>query len=131
MAIRPGEGSMSTAEQINHICAANNFLRGLLEDDQPTVGLFHRQYDVSSAAAAIRSLGTAIEEVRRAADRVTGERWAEVTDVLGQDWRMARGELAHVMLDHEIHHRGQLHVYARVAGKVPPVLYAPLDKDEL
>lgn len=127
MSLRPGPGSMSTAEQINHICASHNFLRGLLEDDQPTPELFSRQYDVSSAAAAARSLGTAIEEVRQALGRVTAARWNEVVEPFGPDWRMSRGELAHVMVDHEIHHRGALHVYARVAGKVPPVLYRPLE----
>jgi uncharacterized damage-inducible protein DinB len=131
LGLRPGEGSMSTAEQIGHICASNNFVRGLLEDETVTTELFKKPYDVSSVAAAVRSLADAMRQVQRAARVVTQQRWDETVEPFGPDWRLSRGTLAGLMIDHEVHHRGQLHVYARIAGKTPPMVYAPTDEKSL
>ena len=45
-------------------------------------------------------------------------------DVYGERW--ARGHTLRVMLDHEIHHRGECVVLMRQAGLEPPALYGPV-----
>ena len=125
--LRPGEGSMTTAEQINHICACHNFIRGVLEEGNPTTELFHKKYDVSNVNAAIASLGESIGQVQSAVGRVAQSMWEEKISPFGLDWLMPRGKLVYLMIEHEVHHRGQLTVYARVAGHTPVNLYLPVD----
>jgi len=48
----------------------------------------------------------------------------DVTDVYGEQW--TRGHTLRVLLDHEIHHRGQCVVLMRQAGLEPPPLYGPV-----
>ncbi|MEE2713240.1 MAG: DinB family protein [Planctomycetota bacterium] len=48
----------------------------------------------------------------------------EVVDVYGERW--TRGHALRVMLDHEIHHRGECVVLMRQAGLEPPALYGPV-----
>ncbi len=131
LSLRPGSGSMSTAEQINHLCACHNFMRSAMVDEIPSNDAFKKDYDVSTVKAAVRSLGESIGEVQKAVGGVSGERWADPVAPFGPDWRMARGMLLYVMMDHEVHHRGQLTVYLRMAGKVPAMLYLPVSQQVL
>ena len=126
--LRPAEGSMTTAEQINHICASGNFLRGVLSEITISNDWFMKRYDVSSADAALRSLAGVMAEVQQAAESVSTEMWEEVVSPWGPHFTMTRGRLAYLMVEHEVHHTGSLHVYARMAGKVPPMLYHPVDE---
>lgn len=128
LAIRPGSGSMSTAEQIDHIAASHNFIRGLFEDEDPSVELFQRKHDVSTVLAAVRTLSTSIGEVRRAVLAAPDAKVAAEIAPFGPAWKRSRLDLALLMVGHEVHHRGQLHVYARVAGRELPLLYAPVDE---
>lgn len=48
-------------------------------------------------------------------------------DVYGERW--ARGHTLRVMLDHEIHHRGECVVLMRQAGLEPPPIYGPVARD--
>ena len=124
--LRPGPGSMSTAEQINHLCACHNFVRGLLQEQPPTTELFQRRYDVSSVSAAVRSLGGSIGEVQCAVATIKDSLWDEQVSPFGPDWVMSRGAMCYTMIEHEVHHRGQLTVYARMAGHTPVTLYLPV-----
>lgn len=131
MGIRPGGGSMSTSAQIEHILASANFMRGLLAEPQLSPELFQRKFDVKSVADALHGIEQMINEIRQAAAECPTERWEQVVAPWGEQWRWPRGELAWLMIEHEIHHCGQLHVYARVAGKVPPMLYEPVTRQVL
>src|SRR6478735_1963374 len=62
--LRPGPGSMSTAEQIQHICASANFIRGLLSEAEVKNEWFMRPYDVSTVDAALKSLLGALDEAK-------------------------------------------------------------------
>jgi membrane protein YdbS with pleckstrin-like domain/uncharacterized damage-inducible protein DinB len=53
---------------------------------------------------------------------------AIVDDVYGAQW--TRGHTLRVVLDHEIHHRGQLIVLMRQAGLRPPAIYGPVAEDD-
>lgn len=131
LGLRPGPGSMSTAEQINHICASANFIRGLLSESEIKNEWFAREHDVSSVDAAVRVLFAALDEVKRAATQVDPERWTEEVTPWGPEHKFTRDKLALAMLEHEIHHTGQLHVYLRMAGKVPTMLYHPVEEAAL
>lgn len=129
--LRPGPGSMSTAEQINHIAQTHHFLRGLFSEEEVTPKLFDRDFDVSTVAAAVTSLKQVLGEARSALNNMPAGLWEQEVEPFGAEWRMQRSQLALVMLNHETHHAGQLHVYLRVAGKQPPVLYHPVDESVL
>jgi uncharacterized damage-inducible protein DinB len=131
LAFRPAEGSMSTAELIQHICGSHNFTRGLLIEDTVSVELFKKECDVSTVDAAWKSLSLAIHAVVKAAKNVSPAKWAELVEPFGPEFRMSRGDLAYMVIEHEVHHCGQLHVYLRMTGKVPPMLYEPVDESIL
>jgi uncharacterized damage-inducible protein DinB len=125
---KPGQGSMSTGEQIQHILASQNFVRGLLGEVTVTNALFERQFDVSTVAAALGGFRQMLDEVRAAAAHCPPERWREEIAPWGEEWRGSRGSLAYLMIEHEVHHTGQLHVYLRCAGKTPTFLYDAVDE---
>jgi uncharacterized damage-inducible protein DinB len=129
--LRPGDGSMSTAEQINHIAASANFIRGLLAESEIKNEWFMKHGDVSSVNAAIRTLFAALDKVNEAAKHVDPARWVEEVTPWGPDHKFTRNKLALAMLEHEVHHTGQLHVYLRMAGKVPAMLYHPVEEATL
>ncbi len=75
------------------------------------------------------------DAVRAAYDKVSGElvaaleaKWsdddlAKTDDLYGETW--ARGLTLRILMDHEIHHRGQLTVLLRQAGRPVPGIYGP------
>lgn len=130
LGLKPGEGSMSAAEQVAHICQSANFTRALLEDASVGMEAFKVDCDVSNVGACLDSLRHHGRGVVEAASRATPEFLAEVVQPFGPDWKewiLPRGRLAFGMIDHESHHRGQLTVYVRMAGREVPLLYAPVD----
>jgi uncharacterized damage-inducible protein DinB len=131
LGLKPGPGSMSAAEQINHICASANFTRGLLSEPEVKNEWFMRQYDVSSVDAAVGSLFGALDEVKAAAKNVDPATWNQEVTPWGPDYKFTRATLALAMIEHEVHHTGQLHVYARMSGKGPVMLFHPVDEAAL
>lgn len=123
--ITPGPGARSVRELIAHICEVHDYLRGLLEDPKPTLTPGRLVTDVSTANAAFRTLTASIAAVVSAAGRIPVGQWDELIEPLGA--KMPRRSLAYSVIEHEVHHCGQLYVYARMAGKEPPSLYAPVD----
>jgi membrane protein YdbS with pleckstrin-like domain/uncharacterized damage-inducible protein DinB len=79
---------------------------------------------------------TIAEAYRRAADSLVEQArglWDEgsqddVLDVYGEAW--TRAQTLRVLMDHEIHHRGQLSVLMRMAGLEPSPLYGPVAQEE-
>ncbi len=131
LAVRPAEGSMTAADQIHQICASDNFTKSVLSDQQVAHTAFERKFDVTTVKAALGSIKQMIGEVTAAAQSATPEFWQEQIEPFGPEWRMTRGQVAYLMIDHDAHHRGQLTVYLRVAGKTPPTLYDPVNENEI
>jgi uncharacterized damage-inducible protein DinB len=129
MVMRPGPGGRTTAELINHICSIHYFVRGLIEDAEPSGEVTDVKRDVSSARAAANSLAEAIQEVVRVASMVPAKQWDEPITPFGAP--MPRRSLCYMMIEHEVHHCGEMYVYARMAGKTPPNLYEPVDESVL
>ncbi len=75
------------------------------------------------------------EEIRKAYDLAAGsllnqvaEKWNNESlqvedDLYGEKWK--RGMTLRILIDHEIHHRGQMTVLMRLAGLKVPGLYGP------
>ena len=75
------------------------------------------------------------EEIRKAYDiaassllKQVSEKWNDESlqvedDLYGEKWK--RGMTLRIMIDHEIHHRGQMTVLMRLAGLKVPGLYGP------
>lgn len=131
LALRPAEGSMSTAEQILQICGSNNFLKQVLSSAPVDVSAFRREFDISTVDKALAAIQQMMGEVEAAVQSMPAEAWTEMISPFGPDWSLTRGQVAYLMLEHETHHRGQLTVYLRTAGKTPPVLYHPVDETEI
>ena len=126
--LTPGPGSMPTRDQIKQICQSDNFVLSLLNDEVPSSDAFKKEFDVSSLKACMASLKSTLDQVLTAAKGVNAEKWNEVVEPFGPDWKMTRAQLVYLMIDHESHHRGQLAVYLRVAGKTPEMLWNPVDE---
>lgn len=131
MTLRPGNGSLTTAEQVNQIVSSDNFLKVLAEGEPLSQAAFKRSFEIRTVSDAIAALRKMVVEVTTALELCPQETWDEVVEPFGPGFKMSRGQLAYMMLDHESHHRGQLTVYARVAGKVPPLLYDPVGPEVL
>ena len=74
--------------------------------------------------AARSLLAIAGQELFRTLCDMPAERFDDPVVPFGE--RETRGVMALGMLKHELHHRGELHAYARVLGKRPVSLYAPI-----
>ncbi len=131
LTVKPAEGSMTVAELLAHIIASRNFLRGVFGEETPTTELFKIPVASESASSLRRELASSWRAILNALDATDDHLLAQKISPFGPDWEMSRMEMAELMLEHEIHHRGQLSVYARVAGKIPPDMYAPVTEEVL
>ena len=80
--------------------------------EQPTAAAIKALYDKTSAEVKAQASGKTPEEIARI---------YHVFNVM--DWSM--GTMLTVLLNHEIHHRGQLSVLMRQAELVVPSIYGP------
>jgi uncharacterized damage-inducible protein DinB len=77
-----------------------------------------------TAPAAVAREAAAVHRRLAAAVRRKGDDWLDAeVDFYGM--RMTRARLLGLMVRHEVHHRGQLSVYIRLAGGKVPSIYGP------
>jgi uncharacterized damage-inducible protein DinB len=122
---------MSGFGQVAHLSAASAFTVDLLTLTTPNLHGFSRLPQLSTAEDCLRQIAQDTRSIQNAALNCSPERWDSSCSVLGPDWTRPRRELAFIMLDHVHHHMGALHVYLRLANKVPPKLYYPVDESLL
>lgn len=128
MDLKPGEGSMSTQDQIKQIRQSDELVLSLLQDDTPDPSRMRAEFDTGTVQKSLAVLKDGLNKVREAISACDPARLLEEAEPFGPDWKMTRGQLLYLMLDHESHHRGQLTVYLRVAGKTPDVIWHPVDE---
>ena len=126
LSLEPGPGSMPLRDQIQQIRQSDSFLVSLLSDVTPNPALMKQTFDTSSLASCMAFLKEGMDAVTAAAQNAPVEMWLEEVEPFGPEWRATRGQLVYLMLDHETHHRGQITVYLRVAGKTPAVIWEPV-----
>ena len=116
---RPKEGMFSLRELVTHIPHAELMItRSALAGSQQTVEL-----DLSSSSpeeiADIfdRHHAELAEEV----SKLGSEQIKDIVEIFGKSF--PRLALLHGMVEHEIHHRGQLYAFLRLADVEPPSLF--------
>lgn len=115
---RPKEGMFTMRELIGHIPQAELVLvRSALAGSTQKV-----PFDCSRSAAEIASaFDSQHEELAGEVSKLTTEQRKEEVEFHGR--RLRRGVLLWFVTEHEIHHRGQLYTYYRLAGIEPPNLH--------
>lgn len=115
---RPREDMFTMRELIGHIPQAEVVLvRSALAGFDQKV-----PFDISRTAGEIASAFDAQhDELVSEVSKLTAEQWKEDVEFHGR--RLRRGVLLWFVTEHEIHHRGQLYTYYRLAGIEPPNLH--------
>jgi uncharacterized damage-inducible protein DinB len=125
LSLRPGEGSMSAREVILHLAQSHFFVAALLAKDNPGKQDYQQALVVETVEDCMNSLAGGWKQVRVAFQN-TGRTGASQVLEPFEGWKGSRVELFAQMSEHQAHHYGQLCVYARIAGKTPPLSYAPV-----
>lgn len=115
---RPKEGMFTMRELISHIPQAELVLvRSALAGSDQKV-----PFDSSRSAEEMASaFDSQHEELAAEVSELTAEQWREEVEFHGR--RLRRGVLLSFVTEHEIHHRGQLYTYYRLAGIDAPNLH--------
>ena len=128
----PGGNTRTTAELMTHLADIPAWTRGIVDADGRDLADVRTPATVASAAEGLERFDAGAADGRRAAaGRADGELLA--------DWTLRRrgrvlfslpriAALQTLVLNHVIHHRGQLSVHLRMGGvRVPPVYGPPAD----
>lgn len=84
----------------------------------------------ASAAAIAKAYGRTSQAMLEAVQtQWTDENLMQPTDMYGQRW--LNGLTLHLLIQHEVHHRGQMTVLMRQAGLRSPDIYGPTREDWL
>lgn len=115
MSFTPWEGAMTTSGLIWHMLSSSFAFA-----HATSTGIFERLSDtpalstVADVKAAIETWTTKTVEAIQSMDDAQFAQNIDMTKVFGRE--IPAGILLHSMRDHEIHHKGQLYVYARLCG---------------
>ena len=119
-----------------NVAAGHRTMRGLAWHIVITVPEMMNRVGLGLSAVDEKTLPPgSIREIRESYDKVTDElvaalkaKWTDADlektdDLYGETW--PRGLTLKILMDHEIHHRGQMTVLMRQAGLVVPGIYGP------
>jgi uncharacterized damage-inducible protein DinB len=116
---KPCDSGMTLGELMNHLWIAE---AGLVAAAK--TGIFPKEAPpkITDTAELIAAYDKTHEEAIATAAALTPEELSEQVAPFGPDKPMSRMTLLHLTHEHEIHHRGQLYTYLRIAGvEVPPL----------
>ncbi len=117
---KPADSAMTLGELMNHLWIAE---AGLVIAAK--TGVFPKEAPpkIKDTAELIAAFDKTHEEAIATAQAFTPEELAETVAPFGPDKAMPRSVLLNLTLEHEIHHRGQLYTYLRIAGCECPALF--------
>jgi len=127
---KPHEKSMTLARLATHIVEIPGWVASILDQDEFDVGAReHAPKNASSIAELLEMFEKNLAAAREAIGRQTNER------MMGP-WRLKKkgqlivempriGVIRSLLLNHFIHHRGQLSVYIRLLNVPVPSIYGP------
>jgi len=129
LAWKPHEKSMSLGRLAIHVATIPGSIAAVLEEDSYDVSVDNMPSPATSRAQALE----AFEKSRADAARILG---GFDDAVLAKMWTAQRGGqtvtslprsavIRFILLNHLIHHRGQLSVYLRLLGVPLPPMYGP------
>jgi len=116
---KPCESAMSLGELVNHPWISE---WGLIE--AALIGSFPKEWPapLSDTASALAAFDKAHEEAVAKVMALTPEQLAEDVAPFSPERPLTRMAVLKMTLEHEIHHRGQLYTYLRIAGcEIPPL----------
>jgi uncharacterized damage-inducible protein DinB len=110
---------MSLGELINHIWIAEaGLIQAVVEGAYPS----ESPARINNTKDLLEAFDKTHEEAVAKVSTLTPEQLAEQIEPFGPAHKMTRMALLHLTHEHEIHHRGQLYTYLRIAGcEVPPL----------
>src|SRR5262245_52059756 len=125
---KPCESAMSLGELVNHPWIAE---WGLIE--AALTGSFPKEWPapLKDTAAVLEAFDKAHKEAVAKVAALTPEQLAEDVAPFGPDHPLTRMATLIATLEHEIHHRGQIYTYLRIAGCEIPPLFSPSKIQEL
>ena len=125
----PGGGTRTVAELMTHLADIPAWTSGIMDEDGYDLAEVRDPSPVTSVAAGLGRFDAGVATGRRAlAGRLDGE--------LTEDWTLRRqgrvlfslpriAMVQVLVLNHVVHHRGQLSVYLRMRGARVPPIYGP------
>lgn len=116
---KPNDGMFTLRQLVIHLPNAEaGITRTALAGTMQKVSLDLDSASVEEIVEKFNSShSTLVEEV----SQLSLDQLNETIEAFGR--KMTRIVLLRVMIEHEIHHRGQLYTYLRLAGVEPPALY--------
>jgi uncharacterized damage-inducible protein DinB len=112
---KPWDRAMSMLELLTHIAGTGEFFLPALLGREPLP--IPSTTTVAEAAQALESLA---EQEAEQIGALTDEQLAKVTTFAPLNLTLPVADLLTTWIDHEIHHKGQAWVYARLVGIQPP-----------
>jgi uncharacterized damage-inducible protein DinB len=136
---KPHATSMTMGELASHVASLPTWTFHIMRDT--SLDLAHSAFDPSTASSSSSLSGADL--MRTFDDNVASARTELVGSgdgVLSEPWTLRRGSsvvftlpristIRYFVLNHLIHHRGQLCVYLRMLGATVPAIYGPADGD--
>ena len=119
---KPCESAMSLGELVNHPWISE---WGLIE--AALTGSFPKEWPtpLSDTASVLAAFDKTHEEAVAKVMTLTPEQLTEDIAPFSPERRMARKAVLDIIIEHEIHHRGQLYTYLRIADcEIPPLFSA-------
>jgi uncharacterized damage-inducible protein DinB len=115
---KPVSSAMSLGALMRHLPSAEVFLTGMIvQKELPKI-----DFDVlTTSEDIVEAFDKSHEECKKALSTLTEEEVMQNVDFAGRS--VPRKALLQVLCEHEVHHRGQLYTYIRIAGVVPPALF--------
>jgi uncharacterized damage-inducible protein DinB len=116
---KPCESAMSLGDLVNHHWISE---WGLVE--AALTGSFPKEWpaNLNDTALALAAFDKTHEEAVAKVVALTPEQLVEDIAPFSPERPLARKAVLNMLLEHEIHHRGQLYTYLRIAGcEIPPL----------
>ncbi|EPZ41874.1 DinB family protein [Alicyclobacillus acidoterrestris] len=112
LTFRPWDGAMTTADLVWHILSVSHGMASAA-----ATGQFERitdKPDLATIEDVQRVIRERTDELRGLIDSITDEQLDATIELFGN--QVPASAALQLLKDHEIHHKGQLFVYARICG---------------
>jgi uncharacterized damage-inducible protein DinB len=135
---KPSDVSWTTGQLASHIAEVYNWYEGTLHQDVFDMAQYkYDKGDISKASNIVAKFEENVASARAALERATD-------DSMFTEWKMTMGSadalfppmpriqvVRGFLYNHLYHHRGELVVYLRASGNVPPGLYGPTYEESM
>lgn len=115
---RPVSSAMPLGDLMRHLPLGERFITCVILQKELAEIDFNA---LKTTEEVITAFDSSHEECKQALGALTESELGESIDFAGRS--VPRRALLQMLCEHEIHHRGQLYTYVRIAGVVPPALF--------